>query len=1059
MEKEKTIFAFDVGKSSLGICARRGDDILTLRVLTIPVEFASIKDFRTRRRAFRTRLAHKKREKWLQSKWLEAGLTPLTSEDDRIKREFPKRGDETVYNSALLRIALLQEKPLEEWQIFKALWSAIQHRGYDNNCDWSAREEEPENSDEKENQESVEKYIQDLYYHVNSQEAYLYPCYLEASLMGLWSYERPNEFCYRIDHNAEKVRMKGRVAPRHLVEKEVRQLFENAKRKLPVLQKIDTDEFLYGPGKRAYASLHKRFSKYRGTEWDAQGVLSQKVPRFDNRIINKCQMLPKRNVCKAKDPLNIKFTLLMRLKNLRFTDADGVYNRGLTPEELVKAYEKAQEILSGKQAAEITYGKTVKTLEHATGMKVNLLNMKDKEKIRINTSGRSRFCRPALKLMTDILMSGVNPKEFDISPYIESENPERGITRAELESMVSRLGDTWESFHIGDKRDIDLETALSSSREAAITKLIGSVNNPIVRHRLTIFWNELRSLEQQLGVPDRVILEFVRGGEGLEGQTTAREWENLIKENEKKNDELRNKLEEAGLPVTKNNLLRMKLYVEQAGICPYTGEKLSDSQLNNYDIDHIVPVSNEIATDSLYNKVLCLREANREKGNQTPYEWLSDTDKWLGFLERVTGKNSMLGKRKQQLLTSPNARELVESYNGLAETAYVARLAQQIVALNFGWGLQTRDDERRVFVNDGKVTAKIRQIYGLNELLLSEEERSKLAAAKDTRQQREVWQKNRKNDKHHAVDAYCISYSQDLTIKNIDEWGKVHWYVPGLENSKPQFERKLLELFPSNIRRNIKELYPLETIYGYRKRKENGKEIHYLTVRKNLVELLGKERKKIRDIFDLDIQADLALKSEEIKDNKEWLDFLKKYSHPKRQSKVNSVLIVESRSEEPPSVDKKGRFVFGEYKDFGNLDSKQGRKGITKKQFKHSKANKGQLLYCSGNTWKVQQVLVHEKTQAIKQALIDQGFTLYRDGALFYPGCTVFVPKPFKAGSKTAVAGLYKSRTIRSDGYIKLETPNGEELLTNIKYLVEAGFELVEYNHKTVNVFSSMPAE
>jgi hypothetical protein len=38
--------------------------------------------------------------------------------------------------------------------------------------------------------------------------------------------------------------------------------------------------------------------------------------------------------------------------------------------------------------------------------------------------------------------------------------------------------------------------------------------------------------------------------------------------------------------------------------------------------------------------------------------------------------------------------------------------------------------------------------------------------------------------------------------------------VPGIEESKAQLERKLIDLFPDTIRRNTKELYPLETIYG-----------------------------------------------------------------------------------------------------------------------------------------------------------------------------------------------------------------------------------------------------
>lgn len=1053
---EFLIFSFDVGKASLGICVRQGDNILALSVLLVPPEFASTVEFRSRRRALRTRLAHKKREHWLRQTWRQAGLSPLDSHDEKLKREFPRKGDETLYNSAVLRIALLQEKPLKEWQIYKALWSAIQHRGYDEGCNWNRRDNDDNDTDAKDNMDSVTKYKEDLGYHTNSLPGYQYPCYLEASLMGLWAWESPTMLKSRFESNQpepEKVRTKGRVAPRDLVEAEVRKLFENAQKQIPALQSIDPNEFLYGPGKKRYASLYQEYACHRGTEWDAQGVLSQKVPRFDNRILNKCQMLPKRNVCKANDPLNIKLTLLMRLLNLRFTDGDGVYNRGLTPEEFPKAYQKAQEILAGKQACEITFTQTGTILEHATGMKVQILNMKGGDKIKINTGGRSRFCRPALKLMIDILLSGQDPKQVDLAPYIQAEIPEKGVTREELESMTSRLGDSWETFHIGDKRYIDLEAALGEGKDAAINKLIGSCNNPVVRHRLTMFWNELKKLEAQHGKPDRVILEFVRGNEGLDGQKTASDWEKSISKNEKDNDLLRKKLIEIGLPATKNNLTRLKLLQEQGGRCPYTGEKLEESQLSSYDIDHIVPVTNEIATDSLYNKVLCLPEANREKGNRTPYEWLKDNSSWAEFLARVTDKNGSYGKRKQQLLTRADSRELVESYNGLAETAYIARLAQQLTALQFGWGLQTKEDDRRVFVNDGKVTATIRRIYGLNELLLSDEDRKKLAESREAGKQREVWKKNRKNDKHHAVDAYCISYSQELKLKNVDDRGVAHFHAPGLERSKAQFERRLLDLFPVSTRRNTKEMYPLETIYGYRSRIENGKTLHYLTVRKNLVELLSKERKKIKDIFDDAIRMDLTQKSQEITDSKEWVAFLEKYRHPQRKSLVKTVILIDARSENPPVPNTEGRLSFGELKDFGNQDNKQGKKGITFKQFKRSKANQGQLIYKNEkNKWCVQQVLVHEKLSSVKEKLIQSKYTLYKEGMLFYSNCLIFIPKPFKAGKLELSGGLYKSRSLKSNGDAKLENSNGEEFLSNIKHLVEAGFELAQYHDKTVKV-------
>ena len=163
-----TIWSFDLGKASIGEAVRdtQTNEFLHKASLLIPAEFASTKGAATRRRMWRTRQAHKAREAWLDEVWRAAGLKPLvgrrvekrdgkwqavaetpeqTGRRELLEREFPKKGDATCYNSALLRIKLLDPRTLApgetlaEWQIYKALHSAIQKRGY-GRVPWAARE-------------------------------------------------------------------------------------------------------------------------------------------------------------------------------------------------------------------------------------------------------------------------------------------------------------------------------------------------------------------------------------------------------------------------------------------------------------------------------------------------------------------------------------------------------------------------------------------------------------------------------------------------------------------------------------------------------------------------------------------------------------------------------------------------------------------------------------------------------------------------------------------------------------------------------------------------------
>jgi len=79
---------------------------------------------------------------------------------------------------------------------------------------------------------------------------------------------------------------------------------------------------------------------------------------------------------------------------------------------------------------------------------------------------------------------------------------------------------------------------------------------------------------------------------------------------------------------------------------------------------------------------------------------------------------SSLRHKKAQLLVSPDAEKLVEKYTALAETAWISKLAQAILDLNFGW--QNGNDlqgHKRVVVVSGGLTGRIRRKYRLNHIL------------------------------------------------------------------------------------------------------------------------------------------------------------------------------------------------------------------------------------------------------------------------------------------------------------------------------------------------------
>lgn len=987
----KRIFAFDMGKASIGYCVREDLDIKEANSIIIDADHGEVATKRSRRRTYRTLFSHKKREENFNKLWIKAGLEILDKNDIKFSKEFASAEDKIIYNSTILRIILLQNKQLKEWQIYKALYNAIQRRGYDSNLPWKTDFTE----DDKYNQKLAEKYTKENNNELIINEEYKFPCYYDALRLGLWSEAKPNEFKRSTPKdNYNKIRSTSYVAPREMVIKELVQLWQNAQKQIPNLKNISVEEFLYGDYREQYGSYkNPDLRKFLGTNTDLQGVLGQKIPRFENRIIGKCRLLPKRNVCKANTIENVTLVLLMQLKNLRLTKINGD-KVILTPNQINNIYNNWIDKYKEKNKLDATI--TQKEIE-------KVLNAKLIDKIppiKAKITGRSSFCRRGCMIMTKIILDGINPHELDYNEFLDNKDTKNGITKDEIENMLSKL-DTWDNLYIPDNKETIIE---QDNIRRKTDFLIGSITNSIVKNRLQIFRDLILQLAKKYGKPDEIIFEFPRD-DSLYGEKNKAKYLSIQKENEKENEIIKKELNDIQKDC-KGNFLKVKLLKMQAGKCIYSGKPIAISDLDSCEIDHIFPRSLG-GNDALYNKVLCYKEENQQKMDRIPYDWLYGTDRWIEYLNRINSIKNLLAKcddstknKKFQLLTSPldTCKELIESYNGLAETGYISRLAQQIASVIFNYELGKKDEQRHIFVNNGSNTYKIRKQFDLNVLLGNANE------------------KNRQNDKHHALDAICISFSRDTKGLQKDNVEKIINEIIPL----PYTHKKLLK---ANIT-------PLETIHGLR----TYGNISYITKRIPITNIEQKEA-KIKTIIDLKIKEDLLSKINLSKED--WRELIKNYYHPTKKTLVKKVMI--SVAEGKIEFDKNGRKRIGEFVDFGT-------KG-TKHQFKCSKAHKGQILYYDEkNNIKVMPIYSNIKTQDLKDKLIEMNCNLYLKGQIFTSGCLVRIPNDFKGGKNTYKKGIYKLRTLKTNGVINLENNNGEEISTSAKNLVDVKFYKLNKN-------------
>jgi CRISPR-associated endonuclease Csn1 len=593
---------------------------------------------------------------------------------------------------------------------------------------------------------------------------------------------------------------RNQIVPRKLVEKEIRDMVNAAARYYPKLQG-QADYLLFGPAGKAYGSfdpkLRKQFGLKEGGANDWQGVVGQKIPRFDNRIIGKCALIPRLNICKIRKDENgnlhpnsriaAEVVFLMKLKNMRFQQGGGV--RGLTAKEIGQVFYDPKRTRLG-----LTPTQWRKWCEKFVG---NPMAGQHEDVAEPNFSGRSRFCRPALEILKRLILSGDTPQqvhETEMQRLNGNTNLLKGLVRDDLKFLL-QMGATWEGIHIPNQKLEALAQSTANSKEG-INNVIRSQNDPIVRHRLTLFSERLEELAKQFGAPDCIMLEFVR--EDFLGAKAKLEYFKFQRDRANERAKAREEAAKAGAE-ERSAGLRMELLKAQVGECLYTGTALIPEKLDEYRIDHIVPQSKG-GPDSAVNYVLTTTRANDDKGDRTPYEWLSTTNGWAAYVERVKKRIGTLRNKKVQLLTSPDAETLVQKYTALAETAWISKLAQTIIGLRFNWPNGISKGDRKVIVVSGGLTGRIRRKYKLNSLLNP-----------DAKSEEEAENKNRNDDRHHALDAMVISFLPNWARNS--RFTGFFKFPDGVH--RELFEKEISDVIPRFL--TFEKATLAETIYGREK--------------------------------------------------------------------------------------------------------------------------------------------------------------------------------------------------------------------------------------------------
>ena len=279
----------------------------------------------------------------------------------------------------------------------------------------------------------------------------------------------------------------------------------------------------------------------------------------------------------------------------------------------------------------------------------------------------------------------------------------------------------------------------------------GRITNPTVHIGL----NQLRRLMNRIiavhGKPDQIVLEMARE---LKMSKKQRERISEINNANRKAAEKRSeKLAELRQPDTGPNRMILRLWEDlghdiMTRNCPYTGKRISPGMLfdGSCDVDHILPYSRTLE-NSFANRTLCLRKANREKGNKTPWEAWGGTDRWPDIVANL--KNLPENKKWR---FAPDAMERFEGERdfldrALVDTQYLSRIAKSYLEALYSEG-------GHVWVVPGRLTEMLRRHWGLNSLLSDRDKGAGKA-------------KNRTDHRHHAIDAAVVAATDRGLINRI----------------------------------------------------------------------------------------------------------------------------------------------------------------------------------------------------------------------------------------------------------------------------------------------------
>ena len=341
-------------------------------------------------------------------------------------------------------------------------------------------------------------------------------------------------------------------------------------------------------------------------------------------------------------------------------------------------------------------------------------------------------------------------------------------------NFMSIITDT----QLGFEDKINIENNKNKSKGKRITyDMINDLHgSPAIKRGI---WQTIQIIEELadvFGSPENITLEVARedGKKGRRTQNRKDQWRQ-IKDNIT-DGALLNDLDERNFPAEIEYANeRVWLYLLQGGKCMYSQEPLKIEELQNYNVDHILP-QRYVKDDSVDNKVLVKTIKNMEKsGEKLPLDIISQDKKgiMIRWWQSLKANGMMSDKKFFNLMKTEFSDDDKDRFiaRQLVETRQIIKHVENILKERF------EEDETQIYAVKAGFTSQLRR-------------RIDLPKSRDI------------NDKHHAIDALLAVWLQKFVIEkygkdilNFDIKKEYHRKSKGKTVEEADKERQAKEFF------------------------------------------------------------------------------------------------------------------------------------------------------------------------------------------------------------------------------------------------------------------------